>query len=191
MRSQPTVRAAALLVAAVTAIWGGLDEYLPLLAVEAGEISATVPLLVLVVYAGMALGGLAATSVSRFSARLLAALLVTCAAALAAGALTRVPAGFVLVAVAFGGVQALAVAAVARLQAAIADDARSTITSFAALVTEVLVVVFAAYAAGSEVAGHATLFALFSAVHVVVAAWLVRTPHLPDGRARATAEPSL
>lgn len=38
VRAHPRVRAALLLVPAVTAIWGSLDEYLPLLAVEAGAL---------------------------------------------------------------------------------------------------------------------------------------------------------
>ena len=176
VRSQPAVRAAVLLVAAVTAIWGSLDEYLPLLAVEAGAALPTVAWLALLVYAGMAAGGLAAGPVSRLAPRGLAVLLLVCAGILAIGSLTRAPAGFGLIALAFGGFQALTVAADARLQARIDGRARSTITSLAGLATEVLVLgVFAAYALGSAATDHATLFALFAGSHLVVAVWLWRS----------------
>lgn len=176
-RHQPSVRAALLLVPAITAIWGSLDEYLPLLAVEAGSSTEAVPLLALLVYAGMGVGGLVAGRVSRLAPRGLAVLLLLAAGALAAGALARVPAGFALIALAFGVFQALTVTADARLQGAIDGDGRSTITSFAGFATEVVVVgVFAAYALGSQMADHATLFAFFAAAYCVVAVWLWRTP---------------
>ena len=177
VRHQPSLRAALVLVPAVTAIWGSLDEYLPLLAVEAGSRTEGVPLLALLVYAGMAAGGLAAGRVSRFGPRGLAALLLLAAGALATGALARMPAGFALIALAFGAFQALTVAADARLQTAIDGDGRATITSFAGFATEVVVVgVFAAYALGSQTADHATLFATFAAAYAGVAAWLWRAP---------------
>ena len=178
--SQPALRAAVVLVPAVTVIWGSLDEYLPLLAIEAGAVTETVPLLALLVYVGMALGGLAAGVVSGLASRGLARLLLVAAGLLAVGALARVPAGFVLIALAFGAFQALTVAADARLQAAIDGRARSTITSFAGVITEALVLaVFGAYALGSAVADHATLFACFAALHLLVAAWLWHTRRLP------------
>ncbi|CAA9463687.1 MAG: hypothetical protein AVDCRST_MAG65-42, partial [uncultured Solirubrobacteraceae bacterium] len=149
-------------------------------AVESGAELEAVPILALLVYAGLALGGLGAGVVSALPARGLAVVLLLAAAALAAGALTRAPAGFVLIAIAFAAFQALTVAADARLQAAIDSDARSTITSFAGFATEVAVVgVFAAYAVGSHVASHATLFAAFAALHLAVAGWLWRTRVLP------------
>jgi hypothetical protein len=180
-RSAPAVRAAVLLVPAVTAIWGSLDEYLPLLAVEAGATTADVPLLGLLVYAGVAAGGLAAGAASRLPSRRLALVVLMAAAALAAGAATGVVAGFVLIAVSFAGFQALTVAADARLQDAIGGEARSTITSLAGLATEVAVLgIFALYAAGSQVADHATLFVAFAALHLVVAAWLTRRSRTPS-----------
>lgn len=177
--SRPAVRAAVLLVAGVTAIWGSLDEYLPLLAIESGALTDTVPLLVLLVYVGTAAGGVAAGPVSALGQRGLAVLLLIAAGVLALGALTRVPAGFALIAAAFGAFQALTVAADARLQAAIDGEARSTITSLAAFVTEVLVlIVFAAYAVSSVIADHAALFGFFAAWYVIVAVWIARTRHL-------------
>lgn len=186
VRRQPRLRAALLFVPAVAATWGSLDEYLPLLAVEAGGSTEIVPLLLLLVCAGMAAGGLAASRVSRMAPPGLATLLLLSAGALAAGALVRVPAGFALIALAFGAFQALTVTADARLQAAIDNHGRATITSFAGFATEILVVlVFAVYALGSQWADHATLFACFAALHVAIAAWVWR---LPD-RVTAVAKP--
>ena len=183
VRSQPAVRSAVLVVAAVTAIWGSLDEYLPLLAVEAGATLTAVPVLGLLVYVGMALGGLAAPAVTPLGPRPLAVLLLVAAGGLAAGSLSGTPAGFALIALAFGAFQALTVTADARLQSAIDGGARSTVTSFAGFATEAIVlVVFAAYAMGSEVAGHATLFALFAGLHLPVAVRLWRAgQRLPRG----------
>ena len=184
VRSQPLVRSAVVLLVAVTAIWGSLDEYLPLLAVEAGATLTAVPLLGLTVYAGMSLGGLAAAAVSRLAPRGLAGLLLVSAGVLAGGSLSGTIAGFALITLAFGGFQALTVTADARLQAAIDGDARSTITSFAGFATEATVLgIFAAYAMGSAIAGHAILFALFAGLHLPVAAWLWRSRQWP-ARAR-------
>ncbi len=65
-----------------------------------------------------------------------------------------------------------------RLQAGIDGEARATVTSFAGFATEVLVLgVFAAYAAGSQVADHATTFAVLASVYLPVAVWLGRSDH--------------
>ncbi|HEV3000924.1 MAG TPA: MFS transporter [Solirubrobacteraceae bacterium] len=174
VRSAPSVRAALLLVPAVTAVWGTLDEYVPLLAADTGVSDETVPLLFLLVYVGVTLGGLLGGAASALSKPALGALLAVAAVALAAGALSGAPLGFVLVAASFCVFQAVTVVADARLQEAITGRARATVTSLAGFATEVLVVaVFAAYAAGSAVAGHATLFAAFAALYLVVAAALI------------------
>jgi MFS family permease len=175
VRTRPAVRAAVLMVPLVAAIWGSLDEYLPLLAVEAGATLAAVPLLGLLVYTGVASGALLAGRARRLRSSALAALLAGAAAALAAGALAGSAWGFVLIAVAFCGLQAVTVVVDVRLQDAIDGEARATVTSLAGLGTEVLVIAtFAAYAAGSTVADHATLFAVFAAAHLLVAAALAR-----------------
>jgi hypothetical protein len=164
VRIDRRVRAALLLVPAVWAVWGALDEYAPLLAVEAGADVAAVPWLVLVVYVGVAAGGLLGGPASRLGPRGLAAALAGAAVALAAGALLGIPWGFLCLGVAFCGFQAVSVVAEARLQDAITGPARATVTSLAGLATEVAsVAVFAAYAAGSTAFGHATLFVLFAA----------------------------
>jgi hypothetical protein len=180
VRIDRRVRAALLLVPAVWAVWGALDEYAPLLAVEAGADVAAVPWLVLVVYVGVAAGGLLGGPASRLGPRGLAAALAGAAVALAAGALLGIPWGFLCLGVAFCGFQAVSVVAEARLQDAITGPARATVTSLAGLATEVAsVAVFAAYAAGSTAFGHATLFVLFAACYLPIAAGVA-------GRAGAT-----
>jgi MFS family permease len=175
IRRSPPVRRAMIAVPAVTAVWGSLDEYLPLLALETGAAVGAVPLLGLLVYAGVAAGGLLAGRSSRSTGPRLAALLLTAATALAAGALMRVPAGFALVAAAFCLFQIVTVVVDARLQDAIEGDARSTVTSLASLGTEVLVIgCFAGYAAGAAFASHAHLFAAGAATYLAVAAVVAR-----------------
>jgi hypothetical protein len=170
VRADRRVRAALLVVPAVWAIWGALDEYAPLLAVEGGADVAAVPWLVLVVYVGVAAGGLLAGPAGRLGPRGLAAGLAGAALALAAGALLGSPWGFVCLGVAFGAFQAVSVAAEAHLQDAITGPARATVTSLAGLLTEIgSLAVFAAYAAGSAAFGHATLFVLFAAAYLPVA----------------------
>jgi hypothetical protein len=175
VRSTPGLAGALLLVPAVAAIWGSLDEYLPLLAADTGVATGTVPLLGLLVYAGVAAGGVLGGRAARVSRRSLAALLAGAAAALAAGALSGRASGFVLIAAAFCAFQALTIAVEVRLQAAITGPARATVTSLAGFATEVVVVgVFAAYGAGSAVSGNAALFAGFAAVYVLVAGAVLR-----------------
>jgi hypothetical protein len=186
VRADRRVRGALLLVPAVWAIWGALDEYAPLLAVEAGADVAAVPWLVLVVYAGVASGGLLGGPASRLGPRGLAAGLAGAAVALAAGGLLGSPWGFVCLGAAFCGFQVVSVVAEARLQDAIRGPARATVTSLAGLLTELAsVAVFAAYAAGSAAFGHATLFALFAAAYLPIAAAMAgRGGPIPGPRRR-------
>ena len=175
LRGSGTLRRAVLLVPAVVVVWGSLDEFLPLLAVEAGAAAQDVPLLALLVYAGMAAGGLLADRVSRLTGRGLGLTLAGAAALLAAGALTRTPAGFAAIALSFAAFQAVTVVADARLQAAIEGRARSTVTSVAGLLTEVATIAtFALYGAGSVVASHAVLFAACAAAYLAVAPFAAR-----------------
>lgn len=170
-RSRPRVRGALLLVPFVTAVWGTLDEYVPLLAADTGADPATVALLFLVVYLGATLGGVLGGRAERLAPRPYAVVLAGCGVALAAGALTGVMAGFVLIGVAFCGLQAATIAAGARLQRAIEGDARATITSLAGLLTELLVLaLLAAYGLGSTALSHAQLFAAGGVVYLLVGA---------------------
>ncbi|MEU2613679.1 MFS transporter [Micromonospora sp. NPDC007271] len=179
-RADRTVRAALLLVPAVAAIWGGLDEYTGLLARDTGAAAATVPLLLLLLWAGMTVGGLLAPAGERLTTGGYAALLVLAASALAAGALVGRPAGFVLLAVAFAAFQLATVLADVRLQARITGPARATVTSVAGMATDLTIIVFyAGYGVLAGVTGNRVAFALAALPYLALAAWLA------DGRGAA------
>ncbi|MEV6369949.1 MFS transporter [Micromonospora musae] len=169
-RAVPTVRRALLLVAAVAAGWGALDEYTPLLARDTGVGVATVPLLLLLIWIGMTVGGLLAPAGERLGARGYAALLSIAALALAGGALTAHPAGFVLVAAAFGAFQLATVLADARLQARIAGPSRATVTSLAGMATDVTIIaVYVGYGLVATAAGNAVAFAVAASPYLALA----------------------
>ncbi|MCT2281132.1 MFS transporter [Micromonospora chalcea] len=173
VRADRRVRAAVLLVAAVTAIWGGLDEYTGLLAADTGMAEVGVPLLLLLVWAGMTVGGLLAPLGERLSHRGYAGLLVFAAGATAAGALLRHPAGFVLLAAAFAAFQLATVLADVRLQARIAGSARATVTSLAGMATDLTIVAFyAGYGLLAGAAGNPAAFAVAVLPYLLVALWL-------------------
>jgi hypothetical protein len=166
IRRTPSVRRALLLVTALVGLEGALDEYLPLLARSTGVAASTGPLLVLLVIAGMTVGGWLAGRGTRWVAPVLAA----GAGCLAAGAAVGHPAGMVGVAVAFGIFEWAGVSADARLQERITDGARATITSISGFGVEVMaVLVYVAYALGSQHAGPGPLFALAAVPYLVVA----------------------
>ncbi|WP_340563642.1 MFS transporter [Streptomyces sp. GSL17-111] len=155
LRRTPGARRAALFWAVVTGVTA-LDEYVPLLADAVAPGPAALPLLVGLVTAGAAVGGWLAGRGPRRAGGLLA----VGAACLAGGALSGHPAGLVLVAVAYGVFEWTMALADARLQAAVSDRSRATVTSLAGFGSEVLaVLVFAGYALGSHVAGPGVLFA--------------------------------
>jgi MFS family permease len=181
VRGNRSVRAAVLLVPAVTAVWGALEEYDPLLAQGTGVSAGTVPWLVLLVSAGATAGGLLAAAGQRMTARGLAGVLGFGAVAMAAGAISGRPAGFLLVAAAFCVFQLATVVADARLQARITGTSRATVTSLAGLGTELLtILVYGGYAAASTFAGHGELFALFALPYLLLAVALA----LPRRRLR-------
>ncbi|MEV0160307.1 MFS transporter [Nonomuraea fuscirosea] len=169
-RGDRRVLRAVLLVAFVTAVWGALEEYVPYLAVETGVARAAVPLVILLVWVGATVGGLLAGPAERLPARAYGPLLVLAALAMAGGALSGSPAGFVAVALAFGAFQLAQVLADVRLQARISGPARATVTSVAGLGTNVVTVgVFAAYGAASSYVPHGVTFALLTLPYVLVA----------------------
>ncbi|MEU4366181.1 MFS transporter [Micromonospora chersina] len=160
-RADRSVRAALLLVPAVAAVWGGLDEYTPLLARDTGIPASGVPLLLLLIWAGTTVGGLLAPAGERLTDRGFAALLAGAAAALAVGALLRHPAGFVLVGVAFAAFQLATVLADVRLQARISGPDRATVTSVAGMATDLTIIaVYAGYGVVAGMAGNAVAFAV-------------------------------
>jgi MFS family permease len=170
VRTSRRVWTAAVFLVVISAMWGALDEYVALLAADTGVATERLPLLILVVYGGVAAGGMLGGVARRIGRRVSAGLLALAAVALAAGALVGHPAGFGLIGLAFCVFQLTEIAADARLQDAIEGSSRSTVTSLAGFGTELATIgVFAVYAVGSTVAGHAVLFAAWAAVYALVA----------------------
>ncbi|MER5454586.1 MFS transporter [Micromonospora sp. NPDC002389] len=170
-RGNRPVRAAVLLVAVVSAIWGALEEYLPLLARDTGVALTTVPLLLLVVTLGQMAGGLLAPAGQRLRTGGYALLLAASAVVLAAGALLRRPVGFLLVAAAFAGFQLASVLADARLQARISGPARATVTSLAGTLTDLTTIaVYVGFGLLATATDNAWAFALAVVPYLLVAA---------------------
>ncbi|RKN39659.1 MFS transporter [Micromonospora endolithica] len=183
------VRAAVLLVAAVSGVWGVLDEYTPLLARDTGVAEPTVPLLLLLTWIGVSVGGLLAPAGERWGRRGYAVLLVASAVALAAGALLGHPAGFVLIGAAFCGFQLATVLAGARLQARIRGASRATVTSLSGMATDVTVIaLYAGYGLLATGAGNAVAFAVAAVPYLLVAVLVVRRAGTGSRRATRSAE---
>ncbi|MER6787776.1 MFS transporter [Streptomyces sp. NPDC000658] len=170
VRRDRRVLGALLLVPAVTAVWGALDEYTPLLVGETGVPDAEVPRLLVLIWAGVTAGSLLSGPAERLGRAGLAALLAGAALALAAGALTGGTGGIALVALAFGGFQLATVLADVRLQRRIEGAGRATLTSVAGLGTELLTIgVYGAYGFLGSAFGHGAAFALFAAPYLTTA----------------------
>ena len=165
-----------ILVAVVASVWGALDEYTPLL-IESGGVSASdVALLMVVIWAGAAAGGLLAGWGARLSSTALAGLICCGAALMAAGALSEHPTRLVALAAAFGVFQLATVVADTRLQEAISGPARATVTSLAGMSTDVATLaVYGSYAALTDIGGHGGAFAMLALPYLAVAAWLRRS----------------
>jgi hypothetical protein len=174
-RDAPAVRRAVLLVPAVTALWGSLEEYTSLLVRGTGVPTGQVPWWELVLWCGVGIGGLLAGRAAGLSAPALAAVVAAGGVLLAAGAAGGRTAGIVAVAAGFGALQLAGVVVGAWLQDAVTGPARATVTSVASLAAElVAVVVYLAYGALAGPLGHAAAFALLGLVHLPVAAWVAR-----------------
>jgi MFS family permease len=173
VRHVPAVRAAVLLVPAVTAVWGSLEEYTSLLVRGTGVPTAQVPWWELVLWCGVALGGLLAARAARLPAPALGAGVAVAALLLAGGAGSGVTPGIVAVAVGFAVLQAVGVVVDTRLQQAVRGRARATVTSVAALAVElVAVLTYLVYAALSGALGDAATFALLGLAYLPVAVWV-------------------
>jgi MFS family permease len=184
VRRDRSLRGAILLIPVVSAVWGALDEYTPLLARDTGVAEATVPYLLLLIWTGATAGSLLAGRFERLGTPGLALLLGGAAVALAVGAAARTPAGLGLVALAFGGFQLATVVADVRLQQRIDDTGRATLTSVAGLGTElVTVAVYAGYAAVATRTAHSTAFVLAAGPYLVTAVLLAVSAN-PVVRAR-------
>ncbi|WP_369177128.1 MFS transporter [Streptomyces mutabilis] len=185
-RTDRSVRGALLLVPAVTAVWGALDEYTPLLAADTGVAQETVPWLLLVIWAGATAGGLLAGAAERLTTTGFAVLLAGSALALSTGAALGTAPALVLVALAFGGFQLATVLADARLQRRIDDTGRATLTSVAGLGTELgTLATYGAYAATATVTGHGTAFVWSAVPYLLTAVLLAAAARTTAAAARA------
>ncbi|MEV1064773.1 MFS transporter [Streptomyces sp. NPDC050263] len=165
-----SVRGALLLVPAVTAVWGALDEYTPLLVRDTGVPERAVPYWLMLIWAGVTAGSLLSGPAERLGRTGFAAVLTGSALALALGALTGAPVGIALVALAFGGFQLATVLADVRLQHRIEGTGRATLTSVASLGTEVLTIaVYGAYGVLGSAFPHGAVFALCALPYLVTA----------------------
>jgi predicted MFS family arabinose efflux permease len=174
-RSRP-VRATVIVVAVVASVWGALDEYTPLLIESTGVSASDVALLMVVVWAGAAAGGLLAGRAAQLRTRSLATLLCCGAALMITGALTSHPLAVIPLAAAFGVFQLATVVADTRLQEAISGPARATVTSLAGMSTDVATLaVYGSYAALVDVGGHGGAFAMLVLPYMVISLWLFTT----------------
>lgn len=174
-RGDRSARGALLLVPAVAAVWGALDEYAPLLVRDIGVAEATVPYLIMLIWAAVTTGSLLAGPAERLGRTGLVALLAGAALALAVGAASRSLAGVALVGLAFAGFQLAEVLADVRLQHRIDESRRATLTSLASLGTElVTVATFGVYALLGTGMPHSTVFAVLAAPYLVTALALAR-----------------
>lgn len=175
-RGNPSVRGALLLIPAVAAVWGALDEYTPLLVRDTGVAETTVPYLILLIWTLVTVASLLTGPAERLGTTGLAWLLAGSALALAVGAWAGTPAGIALVGLAFGGFQLAEVLADVRLQHRIDESRRATLTSVASLGTElVTVATFGAYALLGTGAAHSTVFAVLAVPYLVTALALARS----------------
>ena len=173
VRHSAKVRSAVILVVVVTAIWAALDEYTPLLLSNNGFRSSDVPLLMVVVWAGAALGGLAAGRFANLGTTGVAVLIATAAVLLAVGALVCHTVGVLALAGAFGMFQLATIVTDARLQHSITGEARATVTSVAGMSTEVgTLAVYGSYAVAAAPHGHPGAFIALALPYLVVAGWL-------------------
>jgi MFS family permease len=145
-----------LLAAAVLGAYDAVEEYFPLLLADWGIPAATIPLATVVIViggtAGAALGGAA----GRLPAWALGTLLAAAMVLLGAAGIGGHPAGLVAVAAFYCGYRAALVGVDARLQERIPSATRATVTSVAALGTQLAT--FGVYAAWAT--GGATLLAV-------------------------------
>jgi MFS family permease len=176
-RHVPAVRRAVLLVPAVTALWGSLEEYTSLLVRGTGVATGQVPWWELVLWGGAGLGGLLAGRAAGLSAPALGSVVAAGGLLLAVGAASGVTAGVVGVAAGFAALQLSGVVVGAWLQDAVTGPARATVTSVASLAAElVAVAVYVVYGALAGPLGHARTFALLGLVYLPVAAWVASGP---------------
>lgn len=151
------------------------DEYFGLMLGEQGASLVAIPLLLVVVTAGQALGGLLAGRAARWSNARIGGIIISAGIFLAAGALSDHPAGIVAIGLGYGALQLAIVVSDVRLQASITEGARATVTSVVGLLAEVVAVaVYVGFAWGSTAFSLTALVALLAAVVIVLGPAIIR-----------------
>jgi MFS family permease len=179
-RHQPDVRRVLLLAAAMVGLTA-YDEYFPLVARAHGVTTSDIPLLIAIIVAGQAIGTAVVGRTARLPARAVGAVLGAGALLVSLGALVTPYAGFVAIGVGYGLLNNAMLVGETRLQDTITGPARATVTSVLGLLEEVVaLLVYGAFAVGSQVLGFPHLVALLAVPVLVVAAAVVR--RLPGPR---------
>jgi hypothetical protein len=174
VRGNGRLRHLVLYIAAVVAIWGGLEELVPLLAADSDIPERLIPLLAMGVNAGVALGGVLAGPAARLGQRWLAVGVAVAGGALALGVASGSPWGLVGVVAAFAVFSLAGLVAQARLQDAITGPARATVTSLAGLGTDAANIgVYLLYAAASQYGGDRGGFIGGGLVYVLIGAFAI------------------
>lgn len=162
------------MVAVILSIWGSLEEFGALLAVEFGANRQLVPYLVAALTAGITVGALLAGRLERWPWRRLGLWLGAGGLALLVGALYGGIAGFVVLVAAFAVFNSAGIVCEVRLQDAIRGPARATVTSVAGLCMDLgAIPIYALYALAATYVGHSGGFALGGAAYLVVAVLIV------------------
>jgi predicted MFS family arabinose efflux permease len=157
-----------------------LDEYLPLLARARGGDDATAPVLVLVVWIGLLVGGEVAARRADLGGRTLGIVLVAAVAVTTAAFVTTAVWSLMLIAVGYGALELTRITTDARLQERTPAATRATVTSVrgfgGASVSMAAFVVIGVMADGDDpTPGHFVVLAALGLTGALVARWL--PPH--------------
>lgn len=181
VRGSQSVRGAVVLLIVVSVFWETLEEYVPLLAAEAGVATVTVPVVMWVVWMCITVGGLFAGRAAGLPAPFLGVLLMVAVVAVGVGGHLGTWTGWVVLGAGFTVFHMVAVVADARLQDRITGPGRATVTSLAGMGTEtVAIVVFASYAGVLQWGNHAVAFTLFTLPYLVAGIVLARVRQRPQ-----------
>jgi len=177
----PEVRRVLLLASAMVAMTA-YDEYFPLVARDHDVPTTVVPVLVAITVVGQAVGTALVGHTARMDGRVVALMLAAGSVLVSVGAMVTPYAGFVAIAVGYGLCNNAMLVGETRLQDSIAGPARATVTSVLGVLEDLsAIVLFAAFAVGSDVLGFPALVALlaFPAVllALAVARWLPGPRH--------------
>ncbi len=159
-----------------------LDEYVPLLARARGGDDSVAPLIVFVVWIGLLVGGEIAARRPGLSSRTLGLMLIGGVVVTTVAFVTTTVWTLMLVAIGYGALQIVWIAADARLQERTPPSTRATVTSVrgfgGATVSMLAFVVIGAMADGDDpTPGHFVVLAALAIAGALVIRWLPRPTH--------------